>query len=184
MSQKVADANDLPPLKVHELSDFLAELDASRPGGEVDLTERQDRFAEVAEFLRPNGEAFPRLAAVLPPSPSRAVMTAVGSCRSLKARLDRGVPLDVGIELGQERVQIIGIPRLGEALDGLHVLLRHRPRSISRESREKLDALGEKLRPRMELHGGGARSATSGATGFGASADERNWWRVTIGLDA
>ena len=31
--------------------------------------------------------------------------------------------LDVGIELGQKRVQIIGIPRLDGALDGLDVLL-------------------------------------------------------------
>ena len=33
-----------------------------------------------------------------------------------------GVP-DVGIELGQKGVQIIGVPRLDGALDGLHVLL-------------------------------------------------------------
>jgi hypothetical protein len=131
MSQKVADANDLPSSKVNEFPEFLAELDASRPGGEVHLTEQQDRLAEVAELLWPIGEAFPRLAAVLPPSLSRAVMTAVGSCLSLKARLDRGVPLEVGIELGQEGVQIIGIPRLDGALEGLDVLLRHRPCSIS-----------------------------------------------------
>ena len=42
------------------------------------------------------------------------------------------MPLDVGIELGQEGVQVIGIPRLDGALDGLHVLLRHRPPSIPR----------------------------------------------------
>jgi hypothetical protein len=45
------------------------------------------------------------------------------------------VPLDVGIELGQKGVQIIGIPRLDGALDGLDVLLRHRPRIISRRAR-------------------------------------------------
>src|SRR5215210_5295667 len=45
---------------------------------------------------------------------------------SLKARLDRRVPLDVGIELGQKGVQIIGIPGLDGALDALHVLPRHR----------------------------------------------------------
>jgi hypothetical protein len=33
------------------------------------------------------------------------------------------MPLNVGIEHGQEGVQIIGIPRLDGALDGLHVLL-------------------------------------------------------------
>ena len=112
MSQKVADANDLPRSKVKDFSDFLTELEAGRPGGQVDVTEHEDRLAEVAELLRPIGEAFPRLAAVLPPNLSRAVMTSVGGCLSLKARLDRRVPLDVGIELGQKGVQIIGIPRL------------------------------------------------------------------------
>jgi hypothetical protein len=59
-------------------------------------------------------------------------MTSVSRCLSLEARLDRRVPLDIGIELGQKGVQIIGIPRLDGALDGLDVLLRHRC-SISRK---------------------------------------------------
>ena len=117
MSQKVADANDLPRSKVKDFSEFLTELDAGRAGGQIHLTECEDRLAEVAELLRPIGEAFPRLAAVLRPNPSRAVMTSVGSCLSLKARLDRRVPLDFGIELGQKGVQIISIPRLDGALD-------------------------------------------------------------------
>jgi hypothetical protein len=112
MSQKVADANDLPRSKVKDFSDFLPELDAGHPGGQVDVTKGEDGLAEVAELLGPIGEAFTRLAAVLPPNLSRAVMTSVGSCLSLKARLNRRVPLDVGIELGQKGVQIIGIPRL------------------------------------------------------------------------
>ena len=141
MSQKVADANDLPRSKVEDLTDFLTELDAGRPGGQVQVTERKDRLAEVAELLGPIGEAFPRLAAVLPPNLSRAVGTSVDGCLSLEARLDRRVPLDVRIELRQEGVQVIGIPRLDGALDGLHVLLRHRPLSISRGRRS---ALGRK----------------------------------------
>ena len=96
------------------------------------MTEREDRLAEVAELMGPIGEAFPRLAAVLPPNLSRAVMTSVGGRVPLEARLDRRVPLDVGIELGQEGVQIIGIPRVDGALDGLHVVLRHRAQSIPR----------------------------------------------------
>jgi hypothetical protein len=132
VSQKVADANDLPRSKVKDFSDFLTELDAGRPRGQVHVTERKDRLAEVAELVGPIGEAFPRLAAVLPPNLSRAVMTSVGGCLSLKARLDRRVPLEVGIEHGQKGVQIIGIPRLDGSLDGLHVLLRHRPRSMPR----------------------------------------------------
>jgi hypothetical protein len=59
MSQKVADANDLPRSKVKDFSEFLTELDAGRPGGQVHVTEREDRLAEVAELLRPIGEAFP-----------------------------------------------------------------------------------------------------------------------------
>ena len=123
MSQKVADANDLPRSKIKDFSDFLAELDAGRPGGQVQMTEHEDRLAEIAELVRPIGEAFPSLAAVLPPNLSRAFVTSVGSCPSLKARLDRRVPLDVGIELDQKGIQIIGIPRLDGALDGLHVFL-------------------------------------------------------------
>ena len=42
MSQKVADANDLPRSKVKDLSDFLAELDAGRPGSQLEVTERED----------------------------------------------------------------------------------------------------------------------------------------------
>ena len=48
MCQKVADANDLPRSKVKDFSDFLAELDAGHPGGQVDVTEGEDRLAEVA----------------------------------------------------------------------------------------------------------------------------------------
>jgi hypothetical protein len=69
-----------PARRSKDFSDFLAELDAGRPGGQVDVTQRKDRLAEVAELLGPISEAFPRLAAVLPPNLSRAVMTPVGSC--------------------------------------------------------------------------------------------------------
>jgi hypothetical protein len=171
MSQKVADANDLPRSKVKDFSDFLTELDAGRPGGQVHVTEREDRLAEVAELLGPIGEAFPRLAAVLPPNLSGAVMTSVGSCLSLKAWLDRRVPLDVGIELGQKGVQIIGIPRLDGALDGLHVLLRHRPRSIPQ------------LRSRRSVLLRQARRA--GSAGLGAvhrsPSTEAFWLRRVVG---
>jgi hypothetical protein len=85
MSQKVADASDLPRSKVKDFSDFLGELDAGRPGGQVNVTEGEDRLAEVAELLGPIGEAFPRLAAVLRPNLPRAVMTLVGRCLPLKA---------------------------------------------------------------------------------------------------
>jgi hypothetical protein len=33
----------------------------------VHVSEREDRLAEIAEVLGPIGDAFPRLAAVLPP---------------------------------------------------------------------------------------------------------------------
>ena len=134
VGQKVADANDLPRSKVKDFPDFLAELDAGRPGGQVDMTEDEDRLAEVAELLGPIGEASPRLTAVLPPDLSRAVMTSVGGCLSLEARLDRRLPLEVGSELGQKGVQIICIPSLDGALDGIHILLRHRRPSIPRAS--------------------------------------------------
>ena len=68
------------PLEVKDFADFLTELDAGLPGGQVHVTEREDRLAEVAELLGPIGEAFPRLAAVLPPNLSRAVRTSVDGC--------------------------------------------------------------------------------------------------------
>src|SRR4051794_35387367 len=161
MSQKVADANDLSRSQVKDFSDFLTELDAGRPGGQVDVTESEDRLAEVAELLGPIAEAFPRLAAVLPPNLSRAVMTSVGSCLSLEARLDRRVPLDVGIELRQKGVQIVGIPRPDGALDDLHVLLRHRPpvsaAQLSRSRRERSGAAG------ADDHGAPLGSGSGGA---------------------
>jgi hypothetical protein len=43
MSQKVADANDLPRSKVKDFSDFLPELDAGHPGGQVDVTKGRGR---------------------------------------------------------------------------------------------------------------------------------------------
>src|SRR5215213_3250309 len=131
MGQEVADANDLPRSQVEDLADLLIELDAGRPGGQVQVTQREDRLAEVAELLGPIGEAFPRLAAILPPDLSRAAGTSVGGRLSLEARLDRRVPLHVGIELGQEGVQIVGVPRLDGAPDGLHVLPGHSPPSIA-----------------------------------------------------
>ena len=109
------------------------------------MTEREDRLAEVADLLGPIGEAYPRLAAVLPPNLSRAVMTSVGNCLSLKARLDRRVPLDVGTELGQKGVQIIGIPRLDGALDGLHILVRNARSPCLRGHGFQRNALSEAL---------------------------------------
>src|SRR5262245_34125164 len=126
MGQEVADAGDLPLSKLNELSEFLAELDAGRPGGEVHLAEQQDRIAKVANLLRPVLEAFPCPAVEPVPGLSRGLMTAEdGGLLSLKARLNRGVPLDVGIELDQKRIEITGVPRRDGALDGFHVLLRH-----------------------------------------------------------
>ncbi len=173
VGQKVADANDLPRSKVKDLPHLLTERDAGRPGGQVQVTEREDRLAEVAELLRPIGEAFPRLAAVLPPNRSRALMTSVGRRLSLEARLDRGVPLDVGVELGQEGVQIIGIPRLDGALDALDVLLRHRPCSISRSI---TPPDGERVKDSLEI----ARRCDQAASGCGAYPDRSPGRRAAV----
>jgi hypothetical protein len=59
VTQKVPDANDLSASKVKDFSEFLTELDAGRPGGQVHVTEREDRLAKVAELLRPIGKALP-----------------------------------------------------------------------------------------------------------------------------
>jgi hypothetical protein len=114
MGHKIADANDLPCAEVEDFSDFLAELDAGRPSSQVQVTEHEDRLAEVTELLRPIDEAFPCPAAILRPNLLRAVVTSVDGRASLEARLDRRVPLDVGVELGQKSVQIICIPRLDD----------------------------------------------------------------------
>jgi hypothetical protein len=115
VSQKVADANDLPRSKVKDFSKLLTELDAGRPGGQVHMTEREDRLAEVAELLGPIGEPFPRLAAVLPPNLTRAVMTSVSALRAKEKRqtgpcghcssLGSGVPRKIRDRADQTRSQ-------------------------------------------------------------------------------
>jgi hypothetical protein len=46
----------------------------------------------------------------------------------------RVLPLDVRINRGEERIRILPGPRISASLDDLYVLLRHRPRSISRSA--------------------------------------------------
>jgi hypothetical protein len=41
------------------------------------------------------------------------------------------VPLDLGVDFFQQRFDVSAVGRVSRALEGLHVLLRDRPRSIS-----------------------------------------------------
>ena len=70
--------------------------------------------------------------------------------------LQPGVPLDLGVKFVQHRSHIAPVVGVRDATNGLHVLLRHRPRSISR-------------------HRGGSRDGfSSSARSPGSSAGE-NW---------
>jgi hypothetical protein len=58
VAQVVLGAEDLAAPEGHERPDFLVEPDASRPGGQVDMTEDEDRLAGVPDLLNPNRETF------------------------------------------------------------------------------------------------------------------------------
>ena len=46
-------------------------------------------------------------------------------------------PFDLGVVLVDPRVEVVAVPSLHAPLEDLHVLLRHRPRSISEERRKE-----------------------------------------------
>ena len=85
-----------------ELPDFLVEPDAGRLGGQVDMTENQDRLAEVGDLLNPNRETFPCPAAIVVPGLSRTVMAPVDGFPTLQGWLNGGMPLHLGIKLGEK----------------------------------------------------------------------------------
>src|SRR5215204_7111127 len=131
VTQEVPRADDLPASEADELSELLVESDASRPAGHVEMTEDEDRLAEVANLLNLSRETFPRPAAIVVPGLARAVKTPIGGFPALQGRLNGGMPLHLGVKLGQEGVKIVGIPGLENTSNCLDVLLRHRPRSIA-----------------------------------------------------
>jgi hypothetical protein len=65
--------------------------------------------------------------------PAHAVMAPKDRPLPSHQPVQRRVPLDLGMEFVQQTVDISTVSRLEPALEGLHVLLRHRPRSISRK---------------------------------------------------
>jgi hypothetical protein len=68
----------------------------------------------------PRRDSRPRL--------SRTIKTPVGGFVALQGGLNGGMPLHLRIKLGQERVKVVGVPRLKDTPNSLHVLLRHRQR--------------------------------------------------------
>jgi hypothetical protein len=59
VTQEVLRADGLPASEGDELPEFLGELEASRPAGHVDMSEDQDRLADVANLVNMSGDTFP-----------------------------------------------------------------------------------------------------------------------------
>ena len=117
---EVAEAKNPAVSKCGQLRDLSAEVQSGDPARSGEFAQRQDRIAEVADVvisslqLKVDFEALPK-----PPDsgvPSKLLQ-------------ERG-PLDLGVEVPDPRVAVVAIPRFEGRSYDLHVLLRHRPRSI------------------------------------------------------
>src|SRR5262245_25412089 len=71
----------------------------------------------------------------------------------------RRVPLDLGVQLPQQGIEIAAVVRVSAAIECLDVLLRHRPRSISR---------APSLRPKLARDREGSRATSGSQRALGA----------------
>jgi hypothetical protein len=95
-----------------DFADLRAELDMRGPAANDEASENQYRFPEIADLLDLGRESFEGLTAILRPRPPRPLMALVDGGRTLEGGFKRGMPLDLGVKLGQERVEIVGVPGL------------------------------------------------------------------------
>ena len=117
VAEEILGPEDLPVSEGDDLPEFLAELDTRRAAACVEMAEEQNRLAEVANLLNLRHETSPRLAAIFAPGLSHAVVTPICACSALQGLLKGGMPLDLGISLGQEGAQIVGVPGLMGSLE-------------------------------------------------------------------
>jgi hypothetical protein len=106
-----------------DLADLGVELDVRGPAGDDEASKGQDRFPEIADLLDLGREPFEGLAAILRPSTPHPLMALVRRGLTFEGRLDRRVPLDIWVKLGQKRVQVVGLPRFVGTPDRFDVLL-------------------------------------------------------------
>jgi hypothetical protein len=127
-----ANGDDLTVSQPSVNGELLVEGDLAGASSHLDPTEPENRIAEVTDL------GFLELKQV-PGLPYRSetaghlVMAPVD--RSLHRRRPGGHPLDIGRRVAEPQADIVLIPRIDPLAHDLHVLLRHRPRSMSNAGR-------------------------------------------------
>ena len=125
--EETANGDDLTVSQPSVKGELLVEGDLAAASSHLDPTEPENRIAEVTDL------GFLELKQV-PGLPYRSetaghlVMAPVD--RSLHRRRPGGHPLDIGRRVAEPQAGIVLIPRIHPLAHDLHVLLRHRPRSI------------------------------------------------------
>jgi hypothetical protein len=110
-----------------EPADFRIQRDAApEPGAKV--AQCEDGVAEVSNLLNTRLKLLEGGVHIRPPLPE-ALVTVVGLV-ALNLRRER-VPLGLGVRDLQHRLDVAPVVTLEGLMEKLHVLLRHRPRSIA-----------------------------------------------------
>ena len=106
-------------------------VSARSPATGADASDRDDAVAQVAD-LRVLLVGLAQSLVHVSDRLAEALVSSIHRRLASQPREDPRVPLHLGVELLQQRVDVSAVSRLDPALEGIHVLLRHRPRSISR----------------------------------------------------
>ncbi len=116
--QAVSDSRDAGHLSAHG--------QAIAPAS-VEREVREDSLASVTQLVNLDRERLPGLSEVLP-EPFEAVVAVIDGIKAGKQT--RSHILEVAMKNGQYGVHVASVPRFDPPAHQLHVLLRHRPRSI------------------------------------------------------
>src|SRR4051812_12521318 len=103
--------------------------------------------SNVADLLRFDLEAI-EVSPIGMPKPPNSLVAAIDALRPLDQALEHRMPLDGRVYSSHEPFEVVPLPSLKVAPHNVHVLLRHRPRSIPRLSsrRERLAPTAPRLR--------------------------------------
>jgi hypothetical protein len=96
----------------------------------MQVADRDDPLANVPELQGFGPELAESLLQLSDPLAS-ALVTPVDSGFPAEQHRQHGAPLDLGVEFPQQRFDVSAVVSISPALEGLDVLLRHCPRTIS-----------------------------------------------------
>src|SRR5262245_37362287 len=122
MASEIAPTDDLAAAICEQLCEFAGEVQLGCRSRGLYFSQREDGFPEVTNVVNPDGADAGALQ-VFPGLPGSG-MAAI----SLYER----EPFDLRVERVDPRVEVVAVPSVHGPPEALHVLLRHRPRSISR----------------------------------------------------